>query len=314
MQENKNWRSFIRETFFEGDNLSVARFETFILIIIILSVLAALIETIPGINQQYYNEFYNLEWLFTIIFTIEYLLRTITAKQPLKYIFSWQGFVDLVATLPLYVRLIFSGKEYLSLFRLLRIARIFSRMGRFTKSMKKTKYFYKNMESHLGTHEHIVKYFKRSRLSYLIQYFFGIIIFIASLIEIVSQAISTAIGIQGTWITITAYIIFILSTILIIVFEIKVIYRRYAVTNHRVIMNEGILHENFKSTTYHYIADTELHQTLIDKILGTGTIGVKTTGSETENINLEKIRHPNEIKKVVQDAIVHAHNSHLKHQ
>ncbi|MCF7866852.1 ion transporter [Candidatus Woesearchaeota archaeon] len=307
MHENKNWKSFIRETFFEGDNPSVARFEIFILIIILLSILAAIIETIPGISTKYYDEFYNLEWLFTIIFTIEYLLRVITAKKSLKFIFSWQGLIDLIATLPLYVRLMFSGKEFISLIRLLRVARIFSRLGRFTKSMKKSKYFLKNMESHLGTHEHIIKYFKRTRLKYLIPYTIGISLFILSLIEIVSQIISESFGFEGNWVKIAGYIIFLLSITILIIYEIKIIYRRFAITNHRVIMNEGILHENFKSTTYHYITDTDLFQTLIDKILNTGLVRITTTGSETENLNLKKIRNPIEIKKIIQDNIVSTH-------
>lgn len=66
-----------------------------------------------------------LEWVFTIIFSIEYVLRIISSKRPLGYIFSFYGLIDLFSILPAYLSLFFAGTQYLLTLRALRLMRIF---------------------------------------------------------------------------------------------------------------------------------------------------------------------------------------------
>ncbi len=44
-----------------------------------------------------------LELGITAVFTAEYILRVISWPNPLRYIFSFWGFIDLATVLPLYV-------------------------------------------------------------------------------------------------------------------------------------------------------------------------------------------------------------------
>jgi len=82
-------------------------------------------ETVAGFETRYHDERIILEWIITIFFTIEYLLRIITINKPLKYIFSLYGIIDLIATLPMYIAQIFAGSGILSIVRALRLLRLF---------------------------------------------------------------------------------------------------------------------------------------------------------------------------------------------
>jgi voltage-gated potassium channel len=66
-----------------------------------------------------------LEWIITIFFTLEYILRIISIKKPIKYIFSFYGIIDLIATLPMYFSLFFVGTSVLTVVRALRLLRLF---------------------------------------------------------------------------------------------------------------------------------------------------------------------------------------------
>lgn len=96
-------------------------FDYFIQILIILSLLAFSIETLPDISETLINALQKFEIVCVIIFSIEYLLRIYVAKKPLKYIFSFYGFIDLLAILPFYLR----GTLDLRALRAFRIFRIF---------------------------------------------------------------------------------------------------------------------------------------------------------------------------------------------
>jgi voltage-gated potassium channel len=99
-----------------------------LLVVILLSVLTVILESIATLNQQYYIQFHNLEWLYTFLFTIEYLLRVWVSPKPKRYIFSFFGIVDLISVVPTYLSLFILGAQYflvLRVLRLLRIARIF---------------------------------------------------------------------------------------------------------------------------------------------------------------------------------------------
>ena len=100
-------------------------FDVILLISIVLSVVAVLLETVDTIQQQYRDIFIIAEWVFTILFTIEYILRIISVRRPWKYITSFMGLVDLLSTLPTYISLFVSGPHYLLVIRTVRLLRIF---------------------------------------------------------------------------------------------------------------------------------------------------------------------------------------------
>lgn len=100
-------------------------FDIILLILILVSVVVVMLESVARIGIKYYTLFHVMEWIITILFTIEYIARIITVKKPTKYIFSFYGVIDLLATIPLYLSLIFAGSNYLVTVRALRLLRVF---------------------------------------------------------------------------------------------------------------------------------------------------------------------------------------------
>jgi voltage-gated potassium channel len=92
---------------------------------IVLSVSAVVLESVGSIRNTYGNVLIFIEWFFTILFTIEYILRLISIRQPLRYAISFLGLVDLLAIAPTYLSLVFPGGQYLLTIRILRLLRIF---------------------------------------------------------------------------------------------------------------------------------------------------------------------------------------------
>jgi voltage-gated potassium channel len=84
-----------------------------------------MLDSISSLHLRYERTFFILEWGFTILFTIEYLLRLICVKRPLLYVFSFLGIVDLLAIIPMYLSIFLAGAQSLLVFRALRFLRIF---------------------------------------------------------------------------------------------------------------------------------------------------------------------------------------------
>ncbi len=108
-------------------------FDIALLAAILLSVATVALESVQSISQSYQNIFDAVEWCFTILFTIEYMLRLWVAQNKRKYALSFFGIIDLLSTLPAYIGLILTGAHSLIVlrsFRLLRIFRIF-KLARF---------------------------------------------------------------------------------------------------------------------------------------------------------------------------------------
>ncbi|OYV38380.1 MAG: ion transporter [Thiomonas sp. 20-64-5] len=93
--------------------------------LILFSVMATILDTVAVIKAQMHGIFYGLEWFFTIVFTIEYILRLSVVKNPVRYARSFFGVIDLLAILPSYLELIFAGSGHLMVIRTLRVLRIF---------------------------------------------------------------------------------------------------------------------------------------------------------------------------------------------
>ena len=104
--KNNNTNSFrhkIHEIIFEADTFYGKLFDIVLLITIVSSVVAVMLESIDSIHQQYGNLLRIFEWIVTILFTIEYFLRIYAVNKPLKYIFSFMGIIDLLAIIPNYL-------------------------------------------------------------------------------------------------------------------------------------------------------------------------------------------------------------------
>ncbi|MGB1874020.1 MAG: ion transporter [Akkermansiaceae bacterium] len=113
------------EIIFEAETPSGKFFDVALLWVIAISVLAVMLESVAEIDARYHTQLATAEWVFTIIFTLEYLLRIWLVRRPLKYIFSFYGIVDLLSCLPSYIALAFGGGTPYAVIRLLRLLRMF---------------------------------------------------------------------------------------------------------------------------------------------------------------------------------------------
>ncbi|MCB0281366.1 MAG: ion transporter [Calditrichaeota bacterium] len=120
-----SWRLRIHEIIFEADTRMGKAFDIILIITILLSVIAVMLDSMPEVRRNYGSILLVLEWSFTILFTIEYVLRLITVGRPLKYAGSFYGIVDLLSIIPTYFSLLFPGTQMLVVIRILRVLRIF---------------------------------------------------------------------------------------------------------------------------------------------------------------------------------------------
>ncbi|MBB1149527.1 MULTISPECIES: ion transporter [unclassified Myroides] len=100
-------------------------FDLVLLAVILMSVILVMLESIESYDMKHHTLLKVLEWVITIFFTIEYILRIICNKQPLKYIFSFYGIVDLISIMPMYLSFFVSDLGVLSVVRALRLLRLF---------------------------------------------------------------------------------------------------------------------------------------------------------------------------------------------
>lgn len=122
---HKGWKNRLHEIMYEADTPMGKWFDILLFILIIVSVILVMLESVKEIDIQYHKLLLTLEWVITIFFTIEYIARIISIKKPFKYIFSFYGIIDLVSTIPLYLSYIFVGSQVLLAIRAFRLLRIF---------------------------------------------------------------------------------------------------------------------------------------------------------------------------------------------
>ena len=110
-------------------------FDEALLVAILMSVTCVLLESVPEINAEYGMPLRVAEWFFTILFTIEYVLRLWTVAHARSYAFSFLGIVDLLAILPTYLSAFFSGTQSLAVVRGIRLLRVFRvlKLARFVR-------------------------------------------------------------------------------------------------------------------------------------------------------------------------------------
>ena len=118
-------RTRLHEIIFEADTAAGKLFDILLIISILASIVLVMLDSVSRIQDVYGKLIYLGEWFFTILFTIEYLLRLSCVGRPLAYATSFYGIVDLFAILPTYLSIFFPGTQYLLVIRILRVLRIF---------------------------------------------------------------------------------------------------------------------------------------------------------------------------------------------
>lgn len=132
-------RDQINRIIFGHDTKSSKLFDVILLWVIFISVVVVVLESVPTYHTKFSDAFFYAEWVITILFTIEYVLRVWSSRTPFRYIFSFWGLVDLLSILPTYLELINFGFHYLLAVRILRLLRVFRvlKLVRFNREAQK---------------------------------------------------------------------------------------------------------------------------------------------------------------------------------
>ena len=120
-----NWRRRLHEIIFEADTAAGRLFDLVLLAAILTSLLVVMLDSVAEYERRFKLQLTLAAWVLTILFSIEYILRVISVKRPFRYVFSFFGIVDLIATVPTYISLFVPGAQYLLIVRSLRLLRIF---------------------------------------------------------------------------------------------------------------------------------------------------------------------------------------------
>lgn len=118
-------REKLYQIIFESDTYAGRMFDTVLIGAILLSVLAAIVESLPFVHEGIRMGLRIFEYVSTFFFTVEYVLRIYVSDRPRRYIFSFFGIVDLLATLPLYLAFFFPSVRYVLIIRAFRLIRVF---------------------------------------------------------------------------------------------------------------------------------------------------------------------------------------------
>lgn len=121
----KGWRGYWFRLIFRHHEPDERRFDVILLGVILVSVVVAVLDSVALLHAHYGKIFYALEWIFTIAFSVEYLIRLSLVTRPMRYALSFYGLIDLLAALPTYVSLFIVGADHLLVIRALRILRVF---------------------------------------------------------------------------------------------------------------------------------------------------------------------------------------------
>lgn len=122
---DKDWRYKLHAVIYGTHTRAGKLFDIILLIVIVYSIVVVMLESVPRFDEKY-HKFLNIsEWVVTILFSIEYILRIVCIKRPAKYIFSFFGIVDLLSTIPKYLSFFVIGSQYITAFRALRLLRVF---------------------------------------------------------------------------------------------------------------------------------------------------------------------------------------------
>jgi voltage-gated potassium channel len=115
----------VNDVIFGYESRAGKLFDVVLIFMIVISVSAVLLDSVDSYHDRYGEILLQLEWLFTILFTIEYILRLYSTENLKRYVFSFYGLIDLFSILPTYIAFIFPSAQYLIVIRIMRVLRIF---------------------------------------------------------------------------------------------------------------------------------------------------------------------------------------------
>ena len=124
-KQKNSWKNKLHEIIYEADTTQGKLFDVILLVAILTSIILVMLESVQSIDTKYHNTLYFGEWIITILFSIEYLLRIIAIRKPRRYIFSFFGMIDFLSTIPFYLSIFFAGSQGLIALRALRLLRVF---------------------------------------------------------------------------------------------------------------------------------------------------------------------------------------------
>lgn len=119
------WRESLNDIIFGAETPMGKGFDIVLMVMIICSIIMVMLDSVESIQTHHAELFYVTEWFFTLVFTLEYLLRLICVRKPWLYARSFFGIVDLLSVLPTYIGLLIPGVKYMLALRVLRLLRIF---------------------------------------------------------------------------------------------------------------------------------------------------------------------------------------------
>ena len=137
--KNKSVREKLYEVIFESETSASKVFDFLLMGLIVLNITEVILESVYSIRVKFATILNFSEWVFTILFTIEYLLRTYASKSRSGYIFSFYGLIDLFAVVPSYLGFLFPGIQFFSDIRVLRLLRIF-RIFKLNRYLKESRF------------------------------------------------------------------------------------------------------------------------------------------------------------------------------
>ena len=115
----------LRKIIFGADTPAGKLYDIGLILTIALSVLVVMLDSVAAVHDSYGRALYFIEWMFTILFTVDYVVRLICVERPMSYARSFFGVVDLLGVLPTYVSPFIPGSHYLAVIRFLRVLRTF---------------------------------------------------------------------------------------------------------------------------------------------------------------------------------------------
>lgn len=135
---NKKTKQKLYEIIYEAETPAGKGFDILLLVLILLSVLVVILESVSSIRSEFLTELKILEWVITILFTFEYFIRIWIINRPINYIFSFYGIIDLLSVVPTYLALFVAGTQSLIIIRAIRLLRVFRilKITRYTKEGK----------------------------------------------------------------------------------------------------------------------------------------------------------------------------------
>jgi voltage-gated potassium channel len=119
------WRESLNDIIFGAETALGRLFDIILIVSIICSVIAVMLGSVESFQISHWQTLYYIEWFFTLLFTLEYILRLICVRRPLLYMRSFFGIVDFLSIIPTYLSFLIPGIKYMLVIRIFRLLRVF---------------------------------------------------------------------------------------------------------------------------------------------------------------------------------------------